>query len=165
MWQTIVAVPLIVLIVAIALPFMLFYYIARLVRGLWLRSRVKFSWPRGKVVLLAYTNNRKWVPYIEEQLLPRIGDACVIVDSIPCAVEGALSTRGERNLTLGRLSRAQSAGGRISSGGPSAGVSAVQGVSGAAARERPTSQAGFEATPGHGRTMQESQLTTRWSGP
>ena len=80
MWHTLLAVPIGILIVLIAAPFLLVYWMARLVRGHWLQARVKQTWPKGKFVLLAYTNNRKWVPYIEEQLLPRIGDVCVIVD-------------------------------------------------------------------------------------
>jgi hypothetical protein len=80
MWQTILAAPIIVLLVLAVLPIILIYYIGRLIRGLWLQSRVKLAWPKGKFVLLAYTSNRKWVPFIETQLLPRIGDACVIVD-------------------------------------------------------------------------------------
>lgn len=80
MWQTILAVPILVLVVLIAAPALLIYYTGRLIRGLWLQSRVKLTWPKGKFVLLAYTNNRKWVPYIEAHLLPNIGDACVVVD-------------------------------------------------------------------------------------
>lgn len=80
MWQALLAVPISVLLVLAVLPFILIYCVARVVRSYWLRSRVKLAWPEGKFVLLAYSNNRKWAPFIETRLLPCIGDACVIVD-------------------------------------------------------------------------------------
>ena len=80
MWQAILAAPLIILLLLVALPLWLIYAVTNRIHGLRLQSRVKRTWPDNKFVLLAYTNNPKWVPFIFDRIVPRIGDACVMVD-------------------------------------------------------------------------------------
>jgi hypothetical protein len=55
-------------------------WLAWQVRGLCLASRVRRTWPAGKVGIIAYTNNRKWASHVEERLLPRLASKTIVVD-------------------------------------------------------------------------------------
>jgi hypothetical protein len=80
MWQVVLAAPLVVLLVAALLPVLLLLWIGHLVSSAWLAARARLKWPPDKFALLAYTNSEKWAPYIERELLPRIGTFCVVVN-------------------------------------------------------------------------------------
>jgi hypothetical protein len=51
-----------------------------LVRRAWLIGRLRAVWPPNKFVLLAYTQSAAWAPFIEQSLLPQLGDAVVAID-------------------------------------------------------------------------------------
>jgi hypothetical protein len=80
MWQGLLAAPIVIVLLVALLPVLVLWYVARLVRGSWLRSRILLTWPKGKIALVAYTDNRKWAPYIQQEILPAIERSCVVVD-------------------------------------------------------------------------------------
>jgi hypothetical protein len=51
-----------------------------LLRRAWLIARLRAIWPPNKFVLLAYTQSAAWAPFIEQSLLPQLGDAVVAID-------------------------------------------------------------------------------------
>jgi len=55
-------------------------YVRHRLRGARLLSRIRSSWPSGKVALIAFTRNRKWSPYIDERILPEIEKCSVVID-------------------------------------------------------------------------------------
>jgi hypothetical protein len=79
-WQLILLAPFVVLVLLVAVPLLVAYGVISWSRGLRLQSRVKRRWPEGKFVLFSYTNNPKWAPFILDRIVPRIGDACVLVN-------------------------------------------------------------------------------------
>jgi len=80
MWQLILAAPLIVIVGLALVPVLLLYAVVLWIQGLALRTRAAVTWPRGTIALVAYTRSAAWAPYIEEQLLPAIGHACIVID-------------------------------------------------------------------------------------
>ena len=76
----IIASPIIVLMIVVALPLAFLLYVGRFLGHLWYVARLRSSWPSGKFVLLAYTESELWAPYIERELLPQIGEHCVVVN-------------------------------------------------------------------------------------
>jgi hypothetical protein len=68
----------------ILVPMLALYWLYRVIEEMMLSTRVNNTWPHGKTVLVAYTNSAAWRPYIEGDLLPRIGAAAVVVNrSLP----------------------------------------------------------------------------------
>jgi hypothetical protein len=76
----IVAIPLLAVAVALALPFLFLLFVGRFFGNLWHVGRLTAAWPSGKFVLLAYTESELWAPYIEKELLPQIEQHCVVVN-------------------------------------------------------------------------------------
>jgi hypothetical protein len=54
--------------------------VAYIVRRAWLIGRLRAAWPPNKFVLLAYTQSAVWAPFIEQSLLPQLGDVVVAID-------------------------------------------------------------------------------------
>jgi hypothetical protein len=51
-----------------------------IVRRACLIGRLRAVWPPNKFVLLAYTQSDVWAPFIEQSLLPQLGDVVVSID-------------------------------------------------------------------------------------
>src|SRR4051812_25406148 len=76
----IIAAPLIAALIVVASPLLFLLFVGRFFGHLWYVSRLRASWPSGKFVLIAYTESQLWAPYIERELLPQIGEHCVVVN-------------------------------------------------------------------------------------
>lgn len=48
--------------------------------SLTLRWRIRRTWPRGTWILLSYTQSAVWAPYLEAEVIPRLGEACIAID-------------------------------------------------------------------------------------
>lgn len=79
MWQALLGVPLIALVAITLPPVALFYGVASFIWGKWLQLRVKNEWP-SRVAMLVYSNNPKWAPYLESNLLKDYASVCIVVD-------------------------------------------------------------------------------------
>jgi hypothetical protein len=72
--------PIVIAVAVVLSPVLLPLLAARFLGHLWHATRLRARWPAGKFVLLAYTDSELWAPYIENTLLPQIGDHCVVVN-------------------------------------------------------------------------------------
>ncbi len=66
---------------ALVIPFALLWFPAHLLYGQWLRLRWELTWGRqGKRILLVYSRSPIWQEYIENNWLPYVGPHAVVVD-------------------------------------------------------------------------------------
>lgn len=73
--------PLVVLLLAVALPLALAYVAAWLVVTLLLQVVVWITWyPRGRYALVVYSDSPVWGPYFERELLPAVGPRGVVLN-------------------------------------------------------------------------------------
>ena len=72
--------PLLVAIAVVLSPVIVTAFAVRLFRHLSLVVQLRSSWPRGKFVLIAYTQTALRAPYIEDTVLPRIAKHCIVVN-------------------------------------------------------------------------------------
>jgi len=61
-------------------PVLAIFGAASLISQSWLIGRLRAAWPPNKFVLVAYTQSAAWAPFIEQSLLPQLGDAVVAID-------------------------------------------------------------------------------------
>jgi hypothetical protein len=64
----------------VLVPFVALVWLHRIIGHALLSTRIQNTWPHGKTVLIAYTNSAAWTPYIENELLPRLGATAVVVN-------------------------------------------------------------------------------------
>jgi hypothetical protein len=69
--------PVYLLLVLILLPAIGLPYVYR---SLTIRWRLRRAWRAGQWILLSYTQSAVWAPYLENEVIPRLGDACVAID-------------------------------------------------------------------------------------
>lgn len=68
------------LVVLSVILFPVVLWMGWLLGQLWLVGRLRLRWPSDKFVLIAYTDSEVWAPYIENVLLPQIGQSCVVIN-------------------------------------------------------------------------------------
>jgi hypothetical protein len=73
-------IPVAVVAGLVALPFLCVLALFRWVDGVRVRKQLSVRWPAGKVGVLVYSQSPLWAPTIEQELLPHIGSACVVVN-------------------------------------------------------------------------------------
>jgi len=73
-------VPVVVLIIALAIPFLIAMAAVWSWRSCAIRWRLRRTWPSGTWILLSYTQSAVWAPYLESRVIPRLGAACVAID-------------------------------------------------------------------------------------
>ena len=69
--------PLAILIGLLILPALRLVYAYR---SLTIRWKLRRAWPTGQWILLSYTQSAVWAPYLENEVIPRLGDACIAID-------------------------------------------------------------------------------------
>lgn len=76
----IIGVPILVAIGILLAPVIAVFWVAHAMMSVWLASRLRAAWPSNKCVLLGYTQSPVWGPFIEQSLVPRLGDTVVSID-------------------------------------------------------------------------------------
>ena len=69
--------PLLLAALVLAIPFGM----AWVCKATWLGYLVRRRWyPQGKYLLFVYSDSRMWKPYIETEILPRVGEKAVVMN-------------------------------------------------------------------------------------
>lgn len=72
---------LVVVLLPIILPLILVLITFRGIRRCWLLLQVRARWyPRGRRVLLVYSDSPNWKEYFETAILPRLGDTAIVIN-------------------------------------------------------------------------------------
>src|SRR5690606_33354443 len=71
-----------ILLIALILlsPILLFIAIKHFCLSWSIRRALRHTWPPNKWILLSYTQSKVWAPYLESELIPKLGDACLAID-------------------------------------------------------------------------------------
>jgi hypothetical protein len=76
-WQTAILVPLVPLVLAIGLVWLLLFFLA----GICLRILIWSCWcPRGRYILFVYSDSPIWHDYIEQHILPHLGQRALVLN-------------------------------------------------------------------------------------
>ena len=76
-FATVILVPVAILIA----PFLLFFYLIRIVRGAYLKLRFYLKWSKqGKNTIFIYSDSPNWQEYIEENVIPRIQNEAIFLN-------------------------------------------------------------------------------------
>lgn len=76
----IAAILLLVVFVVLASPVYLVLGLRKAYLSWSIRRTLRRAWPADTWILLSYTQSPHWAPYLESHVIPRLGQACVVVD-------------------------------------------------------------------------------------
>ncbi len=75
------AIPLFLLMFAVALPCLALYTVFNFFKGIWLRFRFRRRWGKnGKSILFVYSESPNWQQYIEREILPELAPHTVLLN-------------------------------------------------------------------------------------
>ena len=73
-------IPLAAIAIAIALPIIAAISVVRFCLGCTIRWKLRRARPTGKWILLSCTQSAVWAPYLESEVIPRLGNVCIAID-------------------------------------------------------------------------------------
>jgi hypothetical protein len=76
----IIGVSLLVALGILLSPLIAVAWLGHIAVSMWLAIRLRGSWPANKFVLLGYSQSPVWAPFIEQSLVPQLGEVVVLID-------------------------------------------------------------------------------------
>jgi hypothetical protein len=75
-----VALPVTLVIAIVLVPVLVSRWFVATLERMAVRAKLRSRWPPGVVGVISYSNSRKWKGLIESELLPQIGQRCVVIN-------------------------------------------------------------------------------------
>ena len=76
----VIGIPIALAVGILLAPLIALAWLGHVVASAWLASRLRAAWPANKFVLFGYTQSPVWAPFIEDSLMPQLGDSVVSID-------------------------------------------------------------------------------------
>jgi hypothetical protein len=76
----IIGITILIAVAVLLSPLIIVGWFMHITASFWFASRLRASWPENKFVLLGYTQSAVWAPFIEQTLVPRLGEVVVCID-------------------------------------------------------------------------------------
>jgi hypothetical protein len=79
-WEYVILTPIFLLMLPLGLVLLSATYLVHMCQSIVLRLRLRYAWPAQTWILLSYTQSAVWAPFLEFEIIPRLGKACMVID-------------------------------------------------------------------------------------
>ncbi|HEX7966057.1 MAG TPA: hypothetical protein VF651_10085 [Gammaproteobacteria bacterium] len=76
----VVGIPILIVLFVFLSPVILLVLAKEFLLSFWIHALLKIKWPANKWILVSYTESEHWSQYLETEIIPRLGDACVVIN-------------------------------------------------------------------------------------